>query len=141
SIPGLHRALDAVQGHELDARDVAELARELTRLADVDQAGGIRMRRDPLRRELRDPAGAHLDRRPGRRRLRLAGHENAAGYATVEIGGQGHVDLLRIGELQLAHDVDELGFGAAASEPRVVLLLLADAGHRTPLVIVAGIEE
>ena len=135
---GLERARDLGEGQRLGAVDVAQLAGELGRLADVDHADVAAVEGDPLGGDLGDAADADLDRGPAARRDGLGGGH---GEAAADVAGEGDVDVLGIREGELMHDLDEARFAVAAAEARIEPALLVDSGDSAAFVVVGRIDE
>src|SRR3546814_17424082 len=62
-------------------------------------------------------------------------------FAALQIGRHRHIYLLGIWQIELSHDLDELGQRLAASQARIALPLLSDRGDVTMLIVVRWVEE
>ena len=62
------------------------------------------------------------------------------GQALAQVGGNGHVHHLGVGQVELAHQLDVL-VDRLHLQAGVVALLLADGGDRVALVVVGGIDQ
>src|SRR3546814_13624025 len=62
-------------------------------------------------------------------------------FAALQIGRHRHIYLLGIWQIELSHDLDELGQRLAASQARIALPLLSDRGDVTMLIVVRWVDE
>ena len=112
------RAVEFIGLAHVDHLDVAQVFLEPVRLDFPDAAEGVRKR---------SPVGIE---RGGLLRL-----------AALEIRRHGDVHLLRMRQAEVGHVADEVVLADRLGKPRVVELLLADAGDGEAAVVVAGIDQ
>ncbi len=140
SIPGLRGLVDRPHWDDLHPLDLP-VGFGFIKLADVDHANPAAILSDPCRRDLGHPFWRPLDGSPAALWKRIAGHRFWRNQATVEIGGDCLVDLFRSWEVEVVHDLYELGFALSITDPGIELLLLSDSRQCSSAVVVAGPDD